>query len=104
SNEARDAYRQATADMHNTFSRPIIVYQKSAEAITPDPNYDAFYHNAQQPQVSYTYQTGIWPARIKYLDKQDKEFQLAIASRPNQIELTQETQIIRVKVPSAAYN
>lgn len=98
----RDIYRAAIDDIHDTMSRPITVWKRSAEKITNlNPNYDAF---SDQPiqDVQYTPQSKNFNARIKYIDKQDKEFAFAIASEQNRIALTQEFQLVRIKVKQDA--
>ena len=98
----RDIYRAVITDMHDTFARDITVWQRSAERVNPlNPNHDAFYDNPKKPNVTYTTQSSTIPARVKYIDKQDKEYALAIASAGNQIQITQETQLVRIKVKAA---
>jgi hypothetical protein len=104
-------YKSAINDMHDTFGRMITVWLKSAETITIPTNdqqddYDAFYDNkvGSTSTIVYTSKSVEIKARIKYLDKNDKEFGLAIASAENRINVTQEFKIIRIKVDEQGSN
>lgn len=94
----RAIYTSAIDDIHDTMGRNIIVWQHSEESITTDSNYNSFYDDP--PTISYTPISGqVW-ARIKYIDKQEKEYGLAISSykTEDKIQATQDFQLVRIKV------
>lgn len=102
-------YKLAMDDMHTTFARDITVWRQSAETITipsddTNDDYDAFYNKkvGSQSTITYTSQSKTFKARIKYIDKQEKEFGLAIASAQNQINVTSSTNLVRIKVSKEA--
>ena len=66
------AYGNVFNDMHDTFSRKIIVFKTPIRTvISTDINYNFLYGNSQDGfDVSYTPVSGIFDARIKWLDPQ----------------------------------
>lgn len=100
SNSERATYNSAIDDIHDTFSRDIIIWRQSAEVInSTDQNYDAF-NNVGVQNTIYTSQSKIFKARIKYIDRQDKEFALIVGN--SKIDITQEFQLVRIKIDSIA--
>src|ERR1043166_1571317 len=94
------AYKSALNDVHDTFSRPITVWKNSAQEVTSqDSNFDAFTDQGIK-NVVYTPESRTFRARVKYIDKQEKEFGLALAdasSRANtSLDITQEFQLVRI--------
>ena len=98
----REAYKQAINNVHETFARDIVVWRSSAQEITStDQEYDAF-NDQRQTNIVYTTESKTFKARIKYIDKQDKEFGLNLAN--TNIDITQELQLVRIKVDLEANN
>lgn len=95
----RDTYTSALKDVHDTFSRPIVVWRNSAQTITSnDPNYDVF--SDQGPaQVIYISESKTIQARIKYIDRQEEEFGFIVAGTG--VDVTQQFQLVRIKVTAA---
>jgi hypothetical protein len=99
SDDDKELYRLALNDMHETFSRPVIAWKRSAERIdSTNEDYDEFY-DKKKSSVTYTYQTGVFQARIKYIDRQEKEFAIVMAGA--QVEVTNESQLVRLKFYAA---
>jgi hypothetical protein len=96
-------FSSAIDDLHDTLSRPITVWLKSlTENTVLDSNFDAFYDKPSL-NTSYTWVSGVFPARVKYLDKQDLDFSISFAARQqNQIELKQVFRVARIKVKKDA--
>ncbi len=98
----RNIYRAAIDDMHATFSRDITVWRRSAVTISPDDeNFDAFSDRIPTNR-QYVSESRVFKARIKYIDKQDKEFDLIAGSFKTDI--VQEFQLLRIKVNNEANN
>jgi hypothetical protein len=102
----RDTYKSAIQDLHDTFSRNITVWRQSTEVITnQNDDFDAF-NDASNENVTYVSESKIFKARIKYIDRQDKEFELAVGGTTratgSSIDLTQEFQLVRIKVDKEA--
>lgn len=94
-------YASAIKDLHDTFSKEITVWQRSSqEIVSEDDSYDAFY-DKKKSDVIYSSQSRVIKARTKHLDRQDKEFALAINSAANQINVTQEFDVVRIKVDNS---
>lgn len=90
-------YESAIQDIADTFGRDIVAWKRSAErVVTANDDNDSFYDNKKKPNITYTYQTGVFKARIKYIDRQDKEFYIAMSDA--QVQVTQDTQLVRLKI------
>jgi hypothetical protein len=65
-------YSDVFNDIHDTFARKIIIFKTPIRTvISTDPNYNFLYGNNQDGfDVSYTPVSGIFDARIKWLDPQ----------------------------------
>jgi hypothetical protein len=70
--EQKLAYGNVFNDMHDTFSRKIIVFKTPLRTvISTDINYNFLYGNNQDAlKVEYTPVSGIFDARIKWFDPQ----------------------------------
>lgn len=97
-------YEAAIDDMHDTFARSITVLNdiKTPVASVSDNDDDFDFVNnsnigTNEFTISYTESTVT--ARIKYIDKQDKEFSLITTLGGEQLNLVQEFGLIRIKVP-----
>lgn len=98
-------YKSAINDMHDTFGRMITVWLKSEQVITiptddTQDDYDAFYDKkpGSSSTIIYTPRSVEVKARVKYLDKNDTEYALLIASTENKINVTQKFRFARMKV------
>jgi hypothetical protein len=92
----RTVYEQAMQDVADTFARPITVWRSSAQTITnTNQDYDAFSDIGPQ-QVTYISESKVIPARIKYIDRQTKEFGFIVAG--TNIDVAQEFQLVRIIV------
>ncbi len=111
-NEEIAIYKGAIDDMHDTFARDIVVWGQAAETITiPEPDinddYDYAYGGSagqrvgSQSTIVYTPTSKTIKARIKYIDKQEKEYGLAIESAQNKINVTTSSNLVRIKVKQA---
>lgn len=97
----REIYKKGIDDIHTTFCRNITCYHHSNQIINSlSSDFDAGYDNNKKNDVTYSLETGVFCARIKYIDKQDKEFLLALKLQ-DKIEITLETQLVRIKVKKA---
>lgn len=93
----RQTYQSALADVHDTFARPITVWRTSKQTITSnDPNYDVFSDTPIQANVTYTSESKVINARIKYIDRQNEEFGFIVAGTG--VDVTQQFQLVRIKV------
>jgi len=97
----RLTYQSALADVHDTFSRDIVVWRSSAQTITTtNPDYDAFSDQGPtQSQVIYTTESRTIKARIKYIDRQEEQFGFIVAGTG--VDVTQQFQLVRIKVTAA---
>ena len=101
SDSARTTYQSAIDDIHDTWARTITVWRQSSEVITSqDQNFDAF-ADVKASQVVYTTESQEFQARIKYIDRQDKEFGFVVAG--TNIDVTSEFQLVRIKVNPQAH-
>jgi hypothetical protein len=97
----RTIYNAAMQDLHDTFKRSITVWRSSAEFITQtDSNYDAF-SDAGIQNIVYTPESKTFQARIKYIDRQEKEFGIIVGNE--KIDLTQDFQLVRIKVDQETF-
>jgi hypothetical protein len=103
----RAAYEAAIDDMHDTFSRDVSVIQEVKTPVSSlsenDDDYD-FIHNkaiSGPQEFTYSYLETLVKARIKYIDKQEKEFSLITTLGGEQLNLVQEFGFIRLKVRTA---
>lgn len=104
--DERAAYAKPLDDVFDTFARDIIVWQSSSEIINipvddnTNDDYDAFYDKpiGNQSTISYTPISNTIPAMIKYVDRSDDEFGLAIASAKDEIDVRSVNQIVRIKI------
>lgn len=105
SDAQRVIFKKKIDDVHDTFSRTITVWRQSAQEITnTDQDYDAFGDNEPR-SVVYTTESKDFKARIKYIDRQEKEFGIIIGEgrvQGTNIDVTQEFQLARIKVQSDA--
>lgn len=101
STQLKNSLLSTIDDVHDTFSIPITVIRESANAtIIDDPNYNAFGDN-DEPSVTYSADTTVIQARVKYLDKPDAQRQLTLDSRGASRVVTDVKQnygIVRIKV------
>lgn len=103
STQERESYEAAINDLHDSFARPITVITQTK---TPqsglsdsDDDYDFTQgENTGSEEFVYAQTETTIRARIKYIDKQDKEFALVNTLGGEQINLAIEFGIIRIKV------
>jgi hypothetical protein len=64
----KSAYSQAFYDIHDTFSRDIVIWKHAnTTLISTTPDYNFLYSQVQPSvQVQYTPVSGVFPARIKW--------------------------------------
>lgn len=94
---------QPFTDLEDTFGRNITVISaiKTPKEISDEEDYDFTQPNKSADEsFDYSYSEQEIKARIKYVDKQDKEFALITTLGGEQINLVQEFGILRVKVNS----
>jgi hypothetical protein len=102
----RSIFEDALNSMHTTFARDITVVNsiKTPVLDLSDAN-DDYDHvnnsNQGSEEFTYSYVESTVTARVKYIDRQDKEFSLVASSTSDQINLVQEFGLIRIKVLSA---
>jgi hypothetical protein len=106
SDSERAIYEAAINDVHDTFSREITVLKdiKTPVSSLSDSSDDFDFinnSNTGTEEFTYSYSESTVTARIKYIDKQDKEFALITTLGGEQLNLVQEFGIIRIKVPVA---
>jgi len=78
----RSAYQQAFIDLHDTFSRQIVIWKTPSETVvSTDPNYNGFYGGDTQPNILLTPQSGVFNARIKYMSVQETLEQIDSVAR-----------------------
>lgn len=97
-------------DIHNTFSRPIIIYKTANQTIiTTNPNYNFVYQNDGGNTVDYVPVSGVFNARIKYDDRQvidyftKRDVGVEAAGAQGEVRLAQEKGFVRIKVAADAY-
>jgi hypothetical protein len=101
--QLKDSLLSSIDDMHDTFGVDITVIRELANAtITDDPNYNAFGDN-DEPSITYSADSSVIKARVKYLDKPDSQQQLMLAgmgsgARRVTTDIKQNYGIVRIKV------
>jgi len=65
--QQKDAYSRPFYDLHDTFSRNIVIFKyPNATLISSQPEYNFLYSEQDNAQVKLTPISGIFPARIKW--------------------------------------
>lgn len=101
-NDQRLIYKSAIDDIADTFGRDITVWKSSSQIINSvEDDYDSFSDKGVK-NVTYLPEFKTFKARVKYIDRQEKEFGLAIAN--TSVDVTQEFQLVRIKVNIEANN
>lgn len=63
------AYSKAFYDLHDTFSRNIVVFKHpNATLISSQPEYNFLYSQQTNTEIQYTPVSGVFPARIKWMN------------------------------------
>jgi len=99
----KDKYSSSIDDIHDTFAREIIVIKEIKTPIDnlddADDDYD-FINDKHRGSEEFenTIVTTTIKARIKYIDKQDKEYAFISTLGGEQINLSQEFGLIRLKI------
>ena len=100
--EYHSLFDQAFADLEDTFGRNIklIKETKTPKLLSGDDEDFDFTQPTiiRQDEFDYSYTEIEIKARIKYLDKQDKEFAMITTLGGEQINLVQEFGVLRIKV------
>jgi hypothetical protein len=65
--QQKAAYSKAFYDLHDTFSRNIVVFKHpTATLISSQPEYNFLYSQQTEAEILYTPVSGVFPARIKW--------------------------------------
>lgn len=100
----RAEFDQPFADLEDTFGRDIVVVRtiKTPKPISGDDDYDFTQPTKTDSELfDYSYSEETVRARIKYIEKQDKEFSMITTLGGEQFNLSQEFGILRIKVSAA---
>jgi hypothetical protein len=105
----RLVYESVIGDIHDTFSRPILVYKTPETTIvSTDTNYNYFYDgpdaNTGSEYVEYTPVSGIVNARIQYDKTLEKYFASAKGKEYQDFELVGDAGMVRLKINSGDYS
>jgi hypothetical protein len=99
----RSEYNSAMADIHDTFSRPILVYKTPEQTIiSTDTNYNYFYNgpegNGGEDYVSYTPVSGVVNARIMYDKNLERLFNSPTGEKDQDFGVTADNGMARLKI------
>jgi hypothetical protein len=98
----KNVANQAIDNLHETFAREITVIDEIANVNIQNPDDYNPLSDAKNPEVTYTANQTIIPARIKYIDKADSEAELIFhgqgGSKAVSTALRQDYGIVRIKV------
>lgn len=65
--QQKNAYSKVFYDIHDTFSRDIVIYKRpDAVLISSSPDYNFLYSQQENTEIQYNMISGVFPARIKW--------------------------------------
>lgn len=102
--ELKSSILSAIDDIHDTFSRAITIINEVANVEVIDNDNYNFFSDKKDPNITYTANSTVILARIKYLDKAEAAAELVFPGRGGDqsggtaTPLTQNFGVIRIKV------
>jgi hypothetical protein len=106
SDTAKSIIAEQFNNLHDTFSRDIIVYKEAQKVvISTDPNYNYIYNQTSEsvPSVTNVPQKQVFKARIRYDDNRDTEY-FGEFGTSTKISRVDSSSRVRIKLKKADYD